>query len=83
MLILAPLHFQVLFNLYFEREIEDQARTRKPKQQKIHTPKGKNASSIYLLRPPRTRKKSIFVKKSKIEIRLWGDSPCSALSESL
>ena len=34
------------------------------------------------LRPP-PPKKSIFVKKMKIEINAWEDSPSSALSETL
>ena len=35
------------------------------------------------LRPPPPPKKSIFVKKMKIEINAWEDSPSSALSETL
>ena len=42
-----------------------------------------HGAKVVFKAPPPTRKKSIFVKKSKIEIRLWGDRPCSALSESL
>ena len=38
--------------------------------------------SVYL-RPPPPPKKSIFVKKMKIEINAWEDSPSSALSETL
>ena len=33
--------------------------------------------------PPPPPKKSIFVKKMKIEINAWKDSPSSALSETL
>jgi hypothetical protein len=33
--------------------------------------------------PPPPQKKSIFVKKIEIEINAWGDSPSSALSETL
>ena len=40
-------------------------------------------NSQSLLRSPPPPKKSIFVKKMKIEINAWEDSPSSALSETL
>ena len=38
---------------------------------------------VIQLRPPPPPKKSSFVKKMKIEINAWEDSPSSALSETL